>query len=36
MKIVKIIQVASEELFNNIMILYMSTAQGQGNLKLAE
>ena len=26
----------SEELFNNIMILYMYTAQGQGKITLAE
>ena len=28
--------VVSEELFNNIMILYMYTAQGQEKINLAE
>ena len=33
---VEIGQVVSEKLFNNIMILYMYTAQGQGKLTLKE
>ena len=37
LNLVKIGQVVSEErLFNNIMILYMYTAQGQGKITLAE
>ena len=34
--LVEIDQVVSEEKFNNIMIIYMYTAQGQGKITLAE